>query len=58
MLKITDELNLLNSAEQSVQESKLNEYTEEVTKLWDKLMSLEVLVVDQLEVNRFVLWIV
>ena len=50
--KITDELNLMN--EQSTnQEAKLNEYNEEVTKLWDKLMSLEVLVVDQLEVGNF-----
>lgn len=48
--KITDELNILsNGAEQASQEAKLNEYTDEVTKLWDKLMSLEVLVVDQLE---------
>jgi len=48
--KITDELNLMT--EQSTnQEAKLNEYNEEVTKLWDKLMSLEVLVVDQLEVK-------
>ena len=52
--KITDELNLMN--EQSTnQEAKLNEYNEEVTKLWDKLMSLEVLVVDQLEVGNFFL---
>ena len=53
--KITDELNSLSNAaaEQSVQEAKLNEYTDEVNKLWDKLMSLEVLVVDQLEVRLF-----
>ncbi len=36
--------------EQSVQESKLNEYGEEVNKLWEKLMYLEVVVVDQIEV--------
>lgn len=44
---IIDELN--ESQEQSIQEAKLSEYNEEVTKLWEKLMSLEVLVVDQLE---------
>ena len=32
-----------------MQEAKLNEYNDEVNKLWDKLMSLEVQVVDQLE---------
>ena len=45
--KITDELN--SSTEQVIQEAKLNEYNDEVNKLWDKLMSLEVLVVDQIE---------
>ena len=35
--------------DQSMQETKLNEYNEEVTKLWEKLMALEVLMVDQLE---------
>lgn len=55
--KITDELNALgnasgeqNAGSEKLQEAKLNEYNEEVMKLWDKLMSLEVLVVDQLEV--------
>ncbi len=40
-----------NAGAEKQQEAKLNEYNEEVMKLWDKLMSLEVLVVDQLEVN-------
>ncbi|CAF0830778.1 unnamed protein product [Brachionus calyciflorus] len=44
---ITEELN--NSTDQVIQEAKLNEYNDEVNKLWDKLMSLEVQVVDQLE---------
>ncbi|RNA42467.1 leucine-rich repeat-containing 48 isoform X1 [Brachionus plicatilis] len=44
---ITEELN--NITDQVVQEAKLNEYNDEVNKLWDKLMSLEVQVVDQLE---------
>jgi hypothetical protein len=39
------------STDQTSQEARLNEYSEEVTKLWEKLMSLEVLMVDQLEVN-------
>lgn len=39
-----------NAGSEKLQEAKLNEYNEEVMKLWDKLMSLEVLVVDQLEV--------
>ena len=39
-----------NAGAEKLQEAKLNEYNEEVMKLWDKLMSLEVLVVDQLEV--------
>ena len=50
-IKIIDELN--NNSEQGNQEAKLSEYNEEVTKLWEKLMSLEVLVVDQLEVKKF-----
>lgn len=46
--QITEELN--NSAlDQAMQEAKLSEYNDEVNKLWDKLMSLEVQVVDQLE---------
>jgi hypothetical protein len=45
--KIIDELQ--NSAEEAVQEGKLNEYSDEVNKLWEKLMSLEVQIVDQLE---------
>ncbi len=31
------------------QEQKLNEYGEEVNKLWEKLMYLEVVIVDQIE---------
>lgn len=38
-----------NITDQVVQEAKFNEYNDEVNKLWDKLMSLEVQVVDQLE---------
>jgi len=40
------------STDQTSQEARLNEYGEEVTKLWEKLMSLEVLMVDQLEVDK------
>ena len=46
---------LTNTQEQSIQESKLNEYGEEVNKLWEKLMYLEVAVVDQIEVGLSVL---
>lgn len=49
MQKVIEELS--NLQEQSAQESKLNEYTEEVNKLWEKLMYLEVVVVDQIEVQ-------
>jgi hypothetical protein len=47
--KVQEELS--NSQEQPTQEStgKLNEYNEKVNELWEKLMSLEVQVVDQLE---------
>ena len=43
------------SADQSQQESKLNEYNEKVNELWEKLMALEVQVVDQLEVKKLFL---
>jgi hypothetical protein len=49
---------LNNSSDQSIQEAKLNEYNDEVTKLWEKLMSLEVLVVDQLEVKSNIIKII
>lgn len=51
-IKFTEELNALGNAEDdSGQEQKLNEYGEEVNKLWEKLMHLEVVIVDQIEVN-------
>lgn len=45
--RITDELSA--SSEQGMQEVKLNEYNDEVNKLWEKLMMFEVQIVDQLE---------
>jgi len=43
-------LNSLGHAEDETnQEQKLNEYGEEVNKLWEKLMYLEVVIVDQIE---------
>ena len=36
---------------ESNQEAKLNEYSDEVNKLWEKLMYLEVVIVDQIEVR-------
>lgn len=53
MFKINEELN--NTTDKQIQEAKLNEFSSEVTKLWEKLMSLEVQVIDQLEVVFFVL---
>lgn len=38
-----------NINDQAIQDTKLEEYKDEVGKLWEKLMSLEVQVVDQLE---------
>lgn len=49
-IQVTDELK--NTSDQVAQEAKLNEYNSEVTKLWEKLMSLEVQVADQLEVGE------
>lgn len=49
MFKINEELN--NTTDKQIQEAKLNEFSSEVTKLWEKLMSLEVQVIDQLEVG-------
>ena len=49
--KITEELNQ-NNMEAAVQEMKLEEFSVETNKLWDKLMSLEVIMVDQLEVSH------
>ena len=48
-IKVTDELKI--TIDQIAQEAKLNDYNSEVTKLWEKLMSLEVQVADQLEVK-------
>lgn len=44
----TDDLNAI-AEDESGQEQKLNEYGEEVNKLWEKLMYLEVVIVDQIE---------
>lgn len=44
----TDELNAC-AEDETGQEAKLNEYGEEVNKLWEKLMYLEVVIVDQIE---------
>ena len=54
--KFTDELNSIQDDESGqAPEQKLNEYGEEVNKLWEKLMYFEVVIVDQIEVMRFVL---
>jgi hypothetical protein len=40
---------LTGTTDQALQEIKLNEYNDEVNKLWEKLMANEVQIVDQLE---------
>lgn len=47
---VQDELS--NNQDQGFQEAKINEYNERVTELWEKLMALEVQVVDQIEVKK------
>ena len=50
-LKFTDDLNASADEPESNQEAKLNDYSDEVNKLWEKLMYLEVVIVDQIEVR-------
>jgi hypothetical protein len=47
LFQITEELT--GTTDQALQEIKLNEYNDEVNKLWEKLMANEVQIVDQLE---------
>lgn len=45
-------LDYANSTDPNLLETMMKEITEQITKLWDALMGLEMQLVDQLEVRR------